>query len=72
MPDKGEHIIIVGGGAAGLMAARMSLNKGQSVTLLEANDRLGGRIHTIHEPFEKPIEKGFEFVHGNLPLNCRF
>ena len=68
MFNKGEHIIIVGGGAAGLTAARMLLKQGHPVTVLEANDRLGGRIHTIHEPFEKPVEKGFEFVHGNLPL----
>jgi len=68
MFDKAKHIIVVGGGAAGLTAARMLLKQGQGVTVLEANNRLGGRIHTIREPFEKPVEKGFEFVHGDLPL----
>jgi monoamine oxidase len=64
-----EDILIVGGGAAGLMAANKLLGNGYKVVILEANDRLGGRIHTIHDKkFEQPVEKGVEFIHGNLPL----
>ncbi len=63
-----ENIIIVGGGVAGLMAATQLLEQGHVVTILEGNDRIGGRVHTIHDSsFEHPVEKGFEFVHGNLP-----
>lgn len=67
-----NDIIIVGGGAAGLMCARELLKKGNRVTILEAYDRLGGRIRTIHDPaFENPVEAGFEFIHGNLPLTIQ-
>lgn len=64
-----EEILIVGGGAAGLMAANELLERRYRVVLLEADDRLGGRIHTIYNPkFQQPVEKGVEFIHGNLPL----
>jgi monoamine oxidase len=67
-----ENIIIVGGGVAGLMAATQLLEQGRVVTILEANDRLGGRVQTIHDSsFEHPVERGFEFVHGNLPLTIQ-
>ncbi len=63
-----EHIIIIGAGAAGLMAAKELAAKGKKVTILEAQHRLGGRIHTLHAPeFSVPIELGAEFVHGDLP-----
>jgi len=64
-----ENIIIVGAGVAGLKAARELSKKGYGVTVLEANNRLGGRIHTWHNSsFERPVERGVEFIHGNLPL----
>ena len=44
---KPPVIIIVGGGPAGLSAARQALNAGCSVILVEARDRLGGRAHTV-------------------------
>ncbi|AEW00225.1 hypothetical protein A4D02_28170 [Niastella koreensis] len=64
-----ESIIIIGAGATGLMAARKLSAAGFAVTVLESNDRIGGRIHTIQPPgFLKPIEEGAEFMHGKLPL----
>jgi monoamine oxidase len=64
-----EAIIIIGAGATGLMAARKLSAAGHAVTVLESNDRIGGRIHTIQPPgFLKPIEEGAEFMHGKLPL----
>jgi monoamine oxidase len=64
-----EDIIIVGAGVCGLMAARQLSSKGKSVLVLEADNRIGGRIYTVNDPaFPVPIELGAEFVHGKLPL----
>lgn len=64
-----SSVLIIGAGAAGLMAARELSARGHAVTLLEARDRAGGRIHTMHSTaFTVPLESGAEFVHGRLPL----
>ena len=55
--------IIIGGGIAGLTAARRLTEAGLRVTLLEARDRLGGRIYTQNTA-KFPVELGAEFVHG--------
>src|SRR3569833_2366090 len=69
---KNEDIIIVGAGASGVMAAYTLSKAGKKVTILEARDRIGGRIHTIaNESFFKHAELGAEFVHGNLPVTLR-
>lgn len=63
-----SHILIIGCGAAGLMAARTLLEKNHTVTVLEARDRIGGRIHTLLTKFSRPVEAGAEFIHGKQPL----
>jgi monoamine oxidase len=64
-----HSVIVIGGGAAGLMTAyELSKHKIQ-VTVLEAKNRLGGRIHTLSDNlFSQPIETGAEFIHGDLPI----
>jgi monoamine oxidase len=58
-------IIIIGAGAAGLAAARDLSGAGRSVAILEARQRIGGRIWTIHtSDLPLPIELGAEFIHG--------
>ncbi|HXB26352.1 MAG TPA: NAD(P)/FAD-dependent oxidoreductase [Gemmatimonadaceae bacterium] len=58
-------VIVIGAGVAGLAAAAMLADAGVETQVLEARDRIGGRVHTHHEPgFEAPIELGAEFVHG--------
>jgi monoamine oxidase len=49
---------------AGLTAARHLVDAGLSVTVVEARDRLGGRIHTVRDFCSEPIEAGAEFIHG--------
>jgi monoamine oxidase len=62
-------VIVIGAGAAGLIAAGELLEAGQRVTLLEARDRVGGRIWTRREAgVAVPIELGAEFIHGHAPI----
>jgi monoamine oxidase len=57
-------VLVIGGGIAGLQAARDLSNAGLRVTLIEARDRLGGRIYTRHHA-NYPVELGAEFMHGS-------
>lgn len=58
-----SDVVIIGAGTAGLTAARDLSNAGVRVLLLEARDRIGGRIFTHHTP-NYPVELGAEFIHG--------
>jgi monoamine oxidase len=61
-------VMIIGAGVAGLTAARALAEAGRSVLLLEARDRVGGRVWTRHESDTPvPIELGAEFIHGQIP-----
>jgi monoamine oxidase len=63
-----SSVIIVGAGAAGLAAARDLSVAGHQAIVLEARDRIGGRIFTWKSSeFPLPIELGAEFVHGKSP-----
>lgn len=58
-------MLVVGAGVAGLVAARELSRAGVRVDVLEARERLGGRIITQHAPeWPLPIELGPELVHG--------
>src|SRR5213596_2888333 len=68
-PRPLTHFVVVGAGAAGLMAARELARAGKRVTILEARDRCGGRIYPLPiEEFGYPAEGGPEFVHGAAPV----
>jgi pseudooxynicotine oxidase len=59
-------VVVIGGGFAGVTAAREVTRHGQSVTLLEARDRLGGR--TWSAPWNGwQIEYGGAWVHWHQP-----
>ncbi|MFL6810603.1 MAG: FAD-dependent oxidoreductase, partial [Bradyrhizobium canariense] len=69
MSATSEHIVIVGAGAAGLLAARELARAGKTVTILEARERCGGRIHPLPaSEFGYPADGGAEFVHGEAPV----
>ena len=62
---KDPAVIIVGAGMAGLAAAHELGRAGLSVLILEARDRIGGRLFTLHPPgHADPVELGAEFIHG--------
>jgi len=59
-------VLVVGAGIAGLAAAERLAAAGRRDLVLEARDRIGGRIHTAHDPdLDIPVELGAEFVHGH-------
>ncbi len=60
--------IVVGAGIAGLAAARALAEAGRRVLILEAGDRIGGRMDTRRVPgLDAPVELGAEFIHGRPP-----
>jgi monoamine oxidase len=59
-------VIVIGAGVAGLAAARVLSDSGRRVAIVEARDRVGGRLLSVHG--ETPIELGAEFIHG-LPAS---
>lgn len=64
-----KDVVVVGVGAAGLYAARLLSAAGKKVIVLEARDRIGGRIYPLPEAdFGYEAPGGAEFVHGEAPL----
>ncbi len=59
-------VLIVGAGAAGLSAARELTARGKRVVILEARDRIGGRVLTHYPTPHTAVELGAEFVHGRI------
>jgi monoamine oxidase len=67
--EQDFDVAVIGAGAAGLCAAAELCQGGRSVLLLEARERIGGRIDTRHEAgVPVPIELGAEFIHGDAPV----
>ena len=65
MTETSSDALVIGAGAAGLAAAAELAQTGRSVVILEARDRVGGRIWTRTEPgLPVPVELGAEFIHG--------
>lgn len=60
-------VIVIGAGAAGLAAMRKLVEAGSHVCMLEASNITGGRVATIYDGFNHPVEAGAEFIHGKLP-----
>ena len=73
--NPSKTVIVIGSGMAGMTSAELLLNNGYSVTILEANDRIGGRTYTNNNIFSYngqfvPIDVGASWIHGdqNQPL----
>ncbi|BET01729.1 Flavin containing amine oxidoreductase [Nesidiocoris tenuis] len=66
MLPSNPKIVVVGGGVSGIAAATKLVEKGfNDVILLEAEDRLGGRVYTV--PFgDSHVDLGAHWVHGEV------
>jgi phytoene dehydrogenase-like protein len=69
MKEIQYDVLIIGAGAAGLSAACLLAQAGRRVAVLEARERVGGRIWTVAQTTNNssrklPIELGAEFIHG--------
>ncbi|XP_059276914.1 polyamine oxidase 2-like [Lycium ferocissimum] len=56
-------VIVIGGGMAGLAAARALHDESFQVVVLESRDRIGGRVHTDYS-FGFPVDLGASWLHG--------
>lgn len=64
-------VVVVGAGVAGLAAAEKLSKAGLQVIVLEAKNRVGGRIHTIIKK-SAILELGAEWIHGACPANTLY
>ena len=65
--NRARRVVVIGGGAAGISAARALLDAGQDVLLVEAAGRLGGRAHTVPLSFNGtsyPVDFGCGWLHS--------
>lgn len=68
-PPDTNSVLVIGAGMAGLAAARSLSDAGWPVRLIEARDRIGGRVNTNRD-WGVPLEIGASWIHGttNNPL----
>jgi len=57
-------VIVIGAGVSGLSAARVLADAGKKVLVVEARNRVGGRMWTDRSAMSVPVERGCELVHG--------
>ncbi len=66
--EAGRRVIVIGAGAAGLVAADAVARAEVAVLVVEARDRIGGRVDSRMDPsLGVALERGAEFVHGRPP-----
>jgi monoamine oxidase len=62
--DLSYDVVVIGSGIAGLAAAVKLRQQGKTVLLLEARNRIGGRINTSHLWPSTPVDLGASWIHG--------
>lgn len=58
-----QKVVIIGAGMAGMAAAKTLKDKGHTVTVLEARNRIGGRIYTSGKWADAPTDLGASWIH---------
>jgi monoamine oxidase len=58
-------VVVIGAGIAGIRAAQVLTEAGKKVVVLEARDRIGGRVFTDRAGFGMPIELGASWIHDS-------
>src|SRR5258708_8134183 len=61
--NQQERVIVVGAGVAGLMAAKSLQSHGRAVTVIDARDRIGGRVWTA-DLGGTPVDLGAQWIEG--------
>lgn len=65
VPKGRRQVVVIGAGLAGLAAARELMRVGHQVVVLEARDRIGGRIWTSNRWPDLPLDLGATWIHGS-------
>lgn len=67
---KQEEIIVIGAGISGLSAAKTLKTQGYKVKIIEARNRIGGRLWTSNKWQDLPVDLGASWIHGvdNNPI----
>ena len=65
--DTSKPVVIIGAGPSGLACANQLKSRNVPVILLEARDRVGGRVWTERETFSQPVDFGASIVTGTEP-----
>ncbi|MES9536700.1 FAD-dependent oxidoreductase [Actinomadura sp. NPDC000600] len=63
-PSRRTETIVIGAGISGLAAARHLADRGREVTVLEARNRIGGRVWTSRQWPGVPLDLGASWIHG--------